>query len=303
MQYSYYLVDVFTEQAFSGAQIAVFPEAEGLSDMQMHSLANELSLTESVFLFAGATQDCYRLKIYSPSGERDFSGHATIACGFLLAKTGKAGASTPHKTLTFEQNTGPLEVIITEQAEQIFVQFSRSAEVISDRFVPTNAQLAEVLSLDEKELHHARYNTRLVSCDKPYLVIPVTSFEAVRRAVFQPKEWSTSIAPIVAADEFLLFSAKSDITQSNFHGRLVGPQIGVDEDPPIASAMPAFAGYLAEHDHIKQGTHSFSIDRGSLQTRKSVLSVEFVARKDKQNQIRVGGPAVLVAQGSIVAPG
>jgi trans-2,3-dihydro-3-hydroxyanthranilate isomerase len=302
VQYKYYLVDVFTQQAFSGAQIAVFPEAEGLSDAQMQSLAKELSLTESVFLFASAMEDCFKLKIFSPSGERNFSGHATIASGFVLAKTGKTGFGKPHKTLIFEQNTGPLEVIITMQAEQIFVQFSRAAEVISDRFVPTNAQLAEMLSLDEKELNHARYNTLLVSCEKPYLVIPVSSFEAVRRAVFQPREWSTSIAPIVAADEFLVFSAKSDITQSNFHGRLVGPQIGPDEDPPIASAMPAFAGYLAAHDHVKQGTYSFSIDRGTVQTRKSVLAVEFVTQKDRQNQIRVGGPAVLVAEGSIIAP-
>jgi trans-2,3-dihydro-3-hydroxyanthranilate isomerase len=66
--------------------------------------------------------------------------------------------------------------------------------------------------------------------------------------------------------------------------------------------MPAFAGYLAAHDHVKQGTYSFSIDRGTVQTRKSVLAVEFVTQKDRQNQIRVGGPAVLVAEGSIIAP-
>ena len=65
--------------------------------------------------------------------------------------------------------------------------------------------------------------------------------------------------------------------------------------------MPAFAGYLSAHEHVRQGICSFAIDRGTLATRKSVLTVEMVNRKGKENEIRVGGPAVIVAQGTITA--
>lgn len=142
----------------------------------------------------------------------------------------------------------------------------------------------------------------MVFCDHPYLIVPLRSFEAVCKARFNLKDWSNTVTPISAANEILLFSTKSDMPSANFHGRLVGPQIGVDEDPPIGSVMPAFAGYLNAHGHIRPGTYSFVIDRGTLQTRKSVLTVEMVHKKSKENEIRVGGPAVIVGEGTIKAP-
>ena len=51
MNYNYYIADVFTRQIFNGAQIAVFPNADGLSDEHMQLLARELNLTETVFVF------------------------------------------------------------------------------------------------------------------------------------------------------------------------------------------------------------------------------------------------------------
>ena len=51
MKYNYYIADVFTKQIFSGAQIAVFPNAEGLSQQQMQLVARELNLSETVFVF------------------------------------------------------------------------------------------------------------------------------------------------------------------------------------------------------------------------------------------------------------
>lgn len=303
MNYSYYIVDVFTKSAFNGAQLAIFPEAEGLDDAQMQLIAGELNLTESVFMTGAGTGETCSLKIYSPTAERDFSGHAIIGAGYVLAKYSHLDFDGEYLKARLAQNTGETDLVISRDDEsEFFVQFSRSAEAVSDRFVPANAQLAEMLSLDEKEIGSARYNTMLVSCEQTYLMIPLNSFEAVRSAVFNVKNWSTAVAPVSPTNEIFLFSTRSDLTQSNFHARIVGPQIGVKEDPPIGSSMPAFAGYLSTHDHIKQGVYSYVIDRGTIETRKSVLSVELVTQQGKENEVRVGGPAVVVAQGSIAAP-
>ncbi|MGZ5060059.1 MAG: PhzF family phenazine biosynthesis protein, partial [Methylobacter sp.] len=48
MKYNYYIADVFTKQIFNGAQIAVFPNAEGLNQQQMQLVARELNLSETV---------------------------------------------------------------------------------------------------------------------------------------------------------------------------------------------------------------------------------------------------------------
>ncbi|MBF8270315.1 MAG: PhzF family phenazine biosynthesis protein [Gammaproteobacteria bacterium] len=90
--------------------------------------------------------------------------------------------------------------------------------------------------------------------------------------------------------------------QSNFHARLVGPNIGMHEDPPIGSAMAAFTGYLCAHEHIKQGTHTFVIDRGNVTTRRSVLNIEMDHKGEEELTIRVGGPAVMVSAGSMDLP-
>ena len=43
MNYNYYIADVFTDRLFNGAQIAVFPNADGLNHLQMTAIAKELN--------------------------------------------------------------------------------------------------------------------------------------------------------------------------------------------------------------------------------------------------------------------
>jgi predicted PhzF superfamily epimerase YddE/YHI9 len=43
MNYNYYIADVFTKKVFNGAQVAVFPKADGLSKEQMTLVARELN--------------------------------------------------------------------------------------------------------------------------------------------------------------------------------------------------------------------------------------------------------------------
>ncbi|MDQ5846403.1 MAG: PhzF family phenazine biosynthesis protein, partial [Acidobacteriota bacterium] len=43
-------LDVFTDTAFCGNPLAVFPEAEGLTDEQMMKIAREMNLSETVFV-------------------------------------------------------------------------------------------------------------------------------------------------------------------------------------------------------------------------------------------------------------
>lgn len=49
-KYRFIQLDVFTEEAFAGNPLAVFPEAEGLSDDEMMKIAREMNLSETVFV-------------------------------------------------------------------------------------------------------------------------------------------------------------------------------------------------------------------------------------------------------------
>jgi trans-2,3-dihydro-3-hydroxyanthranilate isomerase len=304
MNYKYYIADVFTRQIFNGAQIAVFPNAEGLGDEQMRLVAKELNLTETVFVFHPDSDSATRkLRIFSPQGEIDFAGHPIIATAFVLGSCGDITLTEAITPVVFEQNVGPIDVNITaEQSKPVFVQFSRKVSAIVDRFAPTDEELASFLSIQQSELDHKKYSPRLVSCGVPYLIVPVWNYETVRKAKFNYSAWSQSIAPQTAAQEILLFAPKTPFVDSDFNARLLGPRIGIHEDPPIGSAMPAFASYLCSFEHTRKGTHTFAVDRGDAHTRRSVLNLEMDHKGLEQLALRVGGEAVMVAGGMMTIP-
>jgi trans-2,3-dihydro-3-hydroxyanthranilate isomerase len=304
MKYNYYMADVFTRRIFNGAQIAVFPKADGLSNEQMKLAARELNLTETVFVFhPGSEITMRKMRIFTPLGEIDFAGHPIIATAFVLGSCGDIDLTEAITPMVFEQNIGPINVnISSNQGIPFFVQFSRKVSSIVDRFAPTDEELASFLSIQQSELDHKKYSPRLVSCGVPYLIVPVWSYDSVRKAKFNYSAWSQSIAPQTAAQEILLFAPKTPFADSDFNARLLGPRIGIHEDPPIGSAMPAFASYLCSFEHTRKGTHTFAVDRGDAHTRRSVLNLEMDHKGQEQLTLRVGGEAVMVAEGMMTIP-
>ncbi|MGH8119555.1 MAG: PhzF family phenazine biosynthesis protein [Gammaproteobacteria bacterium] len=305
MEYQFFTVDVFTEQPFNGAQIAVFPHAEGLDAKRMQLIAREFNLSETVFVFKPAGPGyTRRLRVFSPLREIDFGGHPVIAAVHVLAATGGIKLEGENTEMVLAQKAGNVKVNILRDRDQgTLIQFTMKSQPVIDRFVPMENQIAEMLSLDEKSIDKDKYHALMVSCGQPYLIVPIKSYPMVRKAKFNFDAWSQSIAPASLAREILLFSPHSDLSVSNFHARLIGPDIGFNEDPPIGSAMPAFTGYLCAHEHVKKGTYTFAIDRGTAATRRSVLNIEMDNNKNRENEIRIAGPAVMISYGEITIPG
>lgn len=304
MKYHYYIVDVFTNQLFNGAQIAVFPAADGLSTETMAAIAKELNLTETVFVSReSGTEQRRRMRIFSPLREIDFAGHPIIATAYVLAECGAVNLDGALTKIVLEQNSGPTEVNISGTAgKPSFVQFSRSDSAIIDRFAPTDEELSRFLGLQVADLDHKKYSPRLVSCGFPYLIVPVWNYESVRKARFNYPAWSQSAAPQTAAQEILLFAPKSPNPDTDFNVRLLGPNIGLRDDPPVGSTMPAFCSYLCSFEHTRKGTHSFSVERGEISTRRSLLQLEMDNKQQEKLTIRIGGQAVIFAEGSIDLP-
>lgn len=303
MKYAYYIADVFTDRIFNGAQIAVFPKADGLNAEKMASIAKELNLSETVFVFHRHDPKLRRLRIFSPLREVDFAGHPIIATAHVLACSGDIVLQDGITPLLFEQNVGAIEVNISIQnGEPCFVQFSRSVKPIVDRFAPTDAELCSILSLQATDLDHKKYSPRLVSCGFPYLIVPVWNYDAVRKARFNYAAWTQSAAPHTAAQEILLFAPKSPNPDADFNARLLGPNIALQDDPPVGSAMPAFCSYLCSFEHTQKGTHAFAVERGQLSTRRSLLQLEMDNKQQETLMVRIGGQAVIFAIGSIELP-
>lgn len=304
MKYTYYIADVFTKQIFSGAQVAVFPKADGLKCRQMQLIARELNLTETVFVFhKGGDESKRRMRIFSPKAEINFAGHPIIATAFVLATCGDLVLTGDFTPLVFEQNSGLINATITNMdGKPGFIQFTGKVSPIVDRFAPPNGELASFLSIPETQIDTKKYSTRLVSCGFPYLIVPVYNYETVRNARFNFQAWSQSIAPQTAAQEILLFSGKTPFQDADFNVRLFGSNIGLNDDPPVGTAMPAFAAYLCSFEHLQKGTYTFAVDRGDDTHRRSVINLEMDHKGADSLIYRVGGEAVLVAEGRMIVP-
>ncbi|MCG2635279.1 MAG: PhzF family phenazine biosynthesis protein [Gammaproteobacteria bacterium] len=304
MDNQYYIADIFTGHPFAGAQIAVVPRADGLDERQMQLLARELNLSETVFVMANAANRNHRrIRIFSPTGESAHAGHPIIAAAYVLAASGELDLAAEDTPLSLQQKTGVTAITVSSSnGKPDFVQFTQQVASVIDRFAPTPQELAELLSIRPEEIDSRVFSVRLVSCGFPYLIVPVHSYATVRRAQFNYRAWGQSTAPQTAAQEILLFSGRTPHADANFNARLLGPDIGIHDDPPVGSAMPAFAAYLASHEHIQLGTHTFAVDRGDDQSRRSVLNLEMDHRNQALLTLRLGGQATIVAEGRIRTP-
>ena len=80
-------VDAFTDTPFRGNPAAVCILTESREEGWMQSVAGEMNLSETAFLWK--KDDGYRLRWFTPSVEIDLCGHATLASAHVLWESGQ----------------------------------------------------------------------------------------------------------------------------------------------------------------------------------------------------------------------
>jgi predicted PhzF superfamily epimerase YddE/YHI9 len=85
----YVLLDVFTDTPLDGNQLAVFPDAAGLTPEQMQRLAREFNFSETLFVLPPEGEGDARVRIFTPVRELPFAGHPVLGCAFHLARHGR----------------------------------------------------------------------------------------------------------------------------------------------------------------------------------------------------------------------
>ena len=106
-----YIVDAFTDKVFSGNPAAICILDEWLSDEIMLSIAKENNLSETAFAIKQETKDSvnaihYKLRWFTPGGEIELCGHATLACAFVIMNYYEKNL----KTVIFDTLSGKLTV-------------------------------------------------------------------------------------------------------------------------------------------------------------------------------------------------
>ena len=100
-----YVVDAFTDQVFKGNPAAICVLKKWLPDNLMQDIARENNLSETAFTVKNKSR--YELRWFTPGGEIDLCGHATLGCAFVLLNFYEKEQSK----IVFTTKSGELTVI------------------------------------------------------------------------------------------------------------------------------------------------------------------------------------------------
>jgi PhzF family phenazine biosynthesis protein len=102
-------VDVFSENECRGNALAVFHDADDLTDEQMATIARWTNLSETTFLCAPTDPAAdYRVRIWTTGGELPFAGHPTLGSAHAWLEAGGVPAS--DEVVVQECGAGLVEV-------------------------------------------------------------------------------------------------------------------------------------------------------------------------------------------------
>src|ERR1700761_4900955 len=168
--YEFVTVDVFTDRRFGGNPLAVFPDARGITDGEMQSLAAEFNLSETTFVLPPADPaNTARVRIFNRRHEMPFAGHPNVGTAWVLRDRGDK--------LRFEEIAGLVEVEIADGRPTIAAPqpLSLGAEMPVDL-------LAGCVGLTANDVVTTHHKPVLATVGNSFVIAQVTG-EALTRAV------------------------------------------------------------------------------------------------------------------------
>ena len=85
MSNPFFIVDVFSESAYSGNPLAVVIDTSSLSESMMQTIAAEMNFSETTFINPTPEKDNgYRVRIFTPTHEVAFAGHPILGSAHIL---------------------------------------------------------------------------------------------------------------------------------------------------------------------------------------------------------------------------
>jgi trans-2,3-dihydro-3-hydroxyanthranilate isomerase len=295
-------LDLFTDRAFGGNPLGVFPEASGMDDGLMQRIAREMSLSETVFLFPPETSEgTRRVRIFTPGMEVPFAGHPTVGTAYFLAATGAVDIGPEGGSVLLEENVGPVRVEVEVEGGRPARTVLTAAVLPEHRPVPwARAELARLVSLPPDSLGYQGLEAEMVSCGLPFVVVPVRDLEAVRRSRLDLGAWDDLTRGAWSRMIYVL-TMEAEGADVDAHVRMYAPGAGVPEDPATGSAAAALAGYLGRRA-AGDGVHGWRIEQGLEIGRPSLLEAEATVEGGAVARVRVGGRSVLMSRGVMDVP-
>ena len=290
---TFYIVDVFAEEKYTGNQLAVVRDAGALSDEQMLRITREMNYSETTFILSDEQNNGgYDVRIFTPGAEVPFAGHPTLGTAYIIQK--EIIKQSVEKIIlnlkvgqipvTFHDATHGQKILWMKQVEPDF------AEILEPESV------AEVLGINAKDIDE-RFPIQEVSIGLYAMIVPLKSLDILKN-IRVNKDKYFELVNNTTAKVILVFCPETYLRQNNLNVRVFCDYYGVPEDPATGSANGCLAGYLVKHRYFGEEKIDFRVEQGYEIGRPSLLYLK-AQDKDGKIDVNVGGKVVMVAEGRL----
>ncbi len=173
--------NVFSSTPFGGNQLAVLPDATGISTEGMQKIAREFNFPESTFVLPkNDSANTYRVRIFTPRAELDFAGHPTIGTACALVMKQHVQTADPILDWFWRRNVGPVMVDVAQRNRGYHGTLTLSGKDQStDRRTHSSRDLAAVLSIGPRR---GGVNPFFAGIGLPFCFAQLKSNEVVSRS-------------------------------------------------------------------------------------------------------------------------
>ncbi len=291
---TFYIVDVFAVEKYTGNQLAVFTDAADLSEVQMQRIAKEINYSETTFITSKDIRNGgYDVRIFTPNKELPFAGHPTLGTAYIIQREIIQEAV---EKVNLNLQVGQIPVSWDNTGDAGEVLWMRQNPATFHQMLDATA-LAPVLSLDVNEID-SRFPIQEVSTGIPFIVVPLKTHTSLKRIKIN-KEKYFELVKNTDSKEILVFCPETYASENNLSVRVFAEYLGVPEDPATGSANGCLAGYLVNYSYFGDKSVDLRVEQGYEIGRPSLLLLR--AREKGDNiEVSVGGKVVMVAKGEFV---
>jgi len=280
-------IDVFTDVAYAGNQLAVFPGSGGLSTQQMQMLTKEINYSETTFILEADQSDAdFQVRIFTPSRELPFAGHPTLGTAYSIMEIFDIW-SGEKDVLRLQTRVGviPLQkegaVLWMTQNEPEFFEQHADKKTIAALFDLGPEDISGDSPIEE------------VSTGNRMLIVPIRTLDAMYRAQGNVTNMKKFFGKDLVGP--YLFCLETTDPHVKVHTRFFAPHLGILEDPATGSAAGPLVGYLLKYGVFGK---DFAIvnEQGVEMGRRSSIMMRGNFQGGKYS-IQIGGKCAYVGKG------
>ena len=277
-----YVMDSFSDRIFGGNQAGVVLADKALEPAVMQQVAAELKHSETAFVWQ--TEEGNRLRYFTPAGEVDLCGHATVAVFALLRRLGRIEDGT-HKALT---RAGALEIEVSGETVWMDMAPPKTLGVLPEESWE-ELYGAYGLTLEDRP---ADLPPEIVSTGLADIMMPVRDHETLLRAVQNERTVTELSRRFDVTGVHMFCLGEEAVYCSNF-----APLYDIPEECATGTSNGALTYYLYERSLVEPEREKLFLQGGHVERPSRILSRLTV--QDGAVRVRIGGQAVMSLAGEM----